>query len=159
MLFGFLIPEELIIPVKGADQNSYNKKSFWHYPWGKSGVHKGVDIFAKEGTEVVSGTNGIVLFSGKIEVGGNIIIILGSKWRLHYFAHLKEINSKRFEIVFRNKRIGSVGTTGNASGKPPHLHYSIITFVPYPWRIDLSIQGWKKMFFLNPIEILEKIDG
>ena len=38
--------------------------------------------------------------------------------------------------------------------KPPHLHYSIFTLVPYPWRIDGSKQGWMKMFFLDPIYYL-----
>lgn len=46
--------------------------------------------------------------------------------------------------------------TGNAKGKPPHLHYSIITLFPYLWRVDRSEQGWKKMFYLNPIAYLAK---
>jgi murein DD-endopeptidase MepM/ murein hydrolase activator NlpD len=54
----------------------------------------------------------------------------------------------------QGERIGAVGTTGNAKGKSPHLHYSIMTLVPYPWRIDNGKQGWKKMFYLNPINYL-----
>ena len=41
-----------IIPVKGATINDWNSESFWHYPWGKSVVHHGIDIFAKKGTSV-----------------------------------------------------------------------------------------------------------
>ncbi len=46
------------MPVAGATISSYNQNSFWAYPWGKSVTHKGVDIFAKEGTAVLSSTGG-----------------------------------------------------------------------------------------------------
>jgi hypothetical protein len=52
--------------------------------------------------------------------------------------------------------LGRVGTSGNAIGKPAHLHYSIISLLPLPWRMDTSAQGWKKMFFLNPHELLKR---
>jgi peptidoglycan LD-endopeptidase LytH len=82
-------------------------------------------------------------------------LIIGAKWRLHYYAHLRDIETGLFSWTNRGETIGTVGTTGNAKGKSPHLHYSIITVVPYPWRIDGAQQGWKKMFYLNPIYYLE----
>ena len=144
--------EKLMMPVSGANVNSYNKKSFWFYPWGKSGTHKGVDIFASEGTPILASTSGLILFAGEIEVGGNVVILLGSKWRIHYYAHLKEIKTLSFSFVKSGTLVGSVGTTGNAKGKPPHLHYAIVTLIPYLWRIDLQKEGWKKIFYLNPID-------
>lgn len=153
-LFGFLIPEEFIIPVEKADKNSFNHKAFWYYPWGKSITHKGIDIFANEKTPVLSSTGGIVVFHGEIQMGGRVVVILGPKWKLYYYAHLNDINASLFSITKKGERIGSVGTTGNAKGKQPHLHYSIITLVPYIWRIDGDRQGWKKMFYLNPIDYL-----
>ena len=51
--------------------------------------------------------------------------------------------------------IGKVGNTGNTAGKPTHLHYSIETLFPYVWLYDSkSIEGWKKMFYLNPVKEL-----
>jgi peptidoglycan LD-endopeptidase LytH len=155
IIVGLLIPQRLSMPVVGATKSSYNQKSFWYYPWGKSVTHKGVDIFAKEGTKVCASTSGIVIYSGQIEMGGNVIFILGAKWRFHYYAHLKEIKAHKFSWIKRGEVIGLVGTTGDAIGKPPHLHYSIITLIPYIWRIDKDHQGWKKMFYLNPIVYLE----
>lgn len=139
------------MPVKGATNSDYNSESFWYYPWGKSITHKGVDIFAMKGTSVNSSTSGLVLFASKIKMGGKFVLILGPKWRLHYYAHLNSINTKRFSWVNHQTVIGTVGTSGNAVGKPPHLHYSILTPIPYIWRIDSDRQGWKKMFYLNPI--------
>ena len=52
LIIGFLIPQNLKMPVKGATKSDYNSKSFWFYPWGKSVTHKGIDIFAKKGTEI-----------------------------------------------------------------------------------------------------------
>jgi murein DD-endopeptidase MepM/ murein hydrolase activator NlpD len=154
LLTGFLIPEKFSMPVKGAGKTSYNQQSFWAYPWGTSVTHKGVDIFAKQGTDVVSSTGGLVLYTGTIKKGGNVVLVLGPKWRLHYYAHLKEIKTSTLSFVNSKKIIGTVGTTGNAVGKAPHLHYTIRSIIPIPWRKDDAIQGWKKMFYLNPVEYL-----
>ncbi len=155
LFIGFLIPQNLKMPVEGAKQSDYNSKSFWFYPWGKSVTHKGVDIFARKGTAVYSSTTGIVLSSGEIKRGGNFVLILGPKWRLHYYAHLDKVKVTSLSFVNRNSKIGTVGTSGNAVGKAPHLHYSILTLVPYIWRIDDDKQGWKKMLYLNPIKYFE----
>ena len=155
LIIGFLIPQNLKMPVKGATKSDYNSKSFWFFPWGKSVTHKGVDIFAKKGTEINSSTSGLVLYSGEISMGGKIVIILGPKWRLHYYAHLNELKTSSLSLVNKKSTIGTVGTSGNAAGKSPHLHYSILTIIPYVWKIDSDKQGWKKMFYLNPIEYLK----
>ena len=152
LFIGFTIPQNLKMPVKGASKSDYNSKSFWYYPWGRSVTHKGVDIFAKNGTEINASTKGIVLYAGNISMGGNVILILGPKWRLHYYAHLNEIKTTKFNVINHNSLIGTVGDSGNAKGKSPHLHYSIFSLIPYVWRIDTDKQGWKKMFYLNPID-------
>jgi peptidoglycan LD-endopeptidase LytH len=155
IIAGLLLPQNFTMPVDGATTKSYHPASFWYYPWGKSVTHKGIDIFAKEGTTVVSSTSGLVLYCGKISMGGNVILVLGPKWRLHYYAHLQTITTTTFSWVSNKQKIATVGTTGNAVGKSPHLHYSIVSIIPYLWRIDGSKQGWKKMFYLNPIDYIE----
>ena len=153
---GILIPQNLKMPVVGADSNSYNHETFWYEGWGTSIVHKGVDIFATKGTGVHSGTMGIVLLATEYGKGGKFVVILGPKWRLHYYAHLDEIKTKPFSFVTQNTEIGTVGKTGNAATTPAHLHYGIGTLIPYPWRIDDAPLGWQKMFYLNPIDYLSK---
>ena len=143
------------MPVQGATSADYNQESFWYYPWGRSVTHKGVDIFARKGTHIHSSTIGLVLLCGEVGMGGKSILILGPKWRLHYYAHLHEITTENFSFVGKSSVIGTVGASGNAAGKPPHLHYSIFTPIPYLWRVDQERQGWKKMFYLNPIDYFE----
>ena len=151
---GFLIPERFTLPVEGLAKADYNQKSFWAYPWGKSVTHKGVDIFAKSGSKVLSPIDGIVIRTGNSDRAGNFIAILGPKWRVHYHAHLASSVVKTGQRLKPGDYIGTVGATGNAQGKAPHLHYSIYSMIPLPWRYDDSIQGWKKAFFINPIPYL-----
>ena len=150
LALGLCIPQRGVIPVQHATSRDWNANSFWFAPWGKSGVHKGIDIFAPKGTRVISSTSGLVVYTGNIAMGGNVVAILGPKWRLNYYAHLDSINTKTLSWASRGDPIGAVGSTGNAAGKPPHLHYSVMSLVPYPWRVSTETQGWKKMFMLNP---------
>ena len=156
IVIGLLIPQNLKMPVVGADNNSYNHETFWYEGWGSSIVHKGIDVFAKKGTSVHSATKGIVLITTEYGKGGKFVLILGPKWRLHYYAHLDEIKTERFAFVTQDTEIGTVGNTGNAINTPAHLHYGIGTLVLYPWRIDKAPLGWQKMFYLNPIDYLTK---
>lgn len=156
---GFCLPERLFIPVQGATRADWNPKSFGFYPWGKSGVHKGIDIFAKEGTPVIAASSGLVVNAGVTPDGGNVISILGPQWRVHYYAHLKSVRVRTGDLVSRGERIGTVGSTGNAVGKPPHLHYAIITQVPYPWLYQNDHLGFDRIFFLNPNELLHGATG
>lgn len=150
LAIGFLIPERIRTPVVGADKSDWNPKSFWFEPWGTSGVHKGIDIFSKPGAEIISTTDGLVVYKGYLNKGGNVVIVLGPKWRLHYFAHLNTIHTSILSFVGSGSPIGTVGDSGNAKGKPHHLHYSIVRLFPAPWAMDSSTQGYKKAFFIDP---------
>ncbi|MGV3637839.1 MAG: M23 family metallopeptidase [Flavobacteriales bacterium] len=150
VLIGLALPQPRRMPVAGADRHSFAHDSFWFYPWGRSGTHKGIDIYAAKGTPIRAAAGGLVLYAGTKEVGGNIVVVLGPKWRLFYYAHLDTIAIRTAAIVASGEHLGTVGNSGNAAGKPPHLHYAIFTLLPYPWRIDGDHQGWKKAFYLDP---------
>jgi peptidoglycan LD-endopeptidase LytH len=151
-LLGFLIPEgKRQIPVAGASSKDWNPQSFWYYPWGLSGVHKGIDIFAKEGTPVIAAAKSMVIYSGSIATGGNVVLMLGVKWRFYYYAHLKDISANAGQWRNAGEKIGTVGTSGNAAGKPPHLHFSIRTLFPALNQYDSrQKESWRKMFYIDP---------
>lgn len=156
LVLGLVVPERVRIPVAGATARDWNARSFWFEPWGTSGVHKGIDIFGKLGTPVLSTTDGIVLFTGEIAKGGKVVLVLGPGWRLHYLAHLDRITTHALAPVASGSAIGTVGASGNAQGKPPHLHYSIVRLLPAPWKIDRATQGYKKAFFIDPGTYLQQ---
>ncbi len=151
ILIGFLIPQHMIIPVQGATTKDWDDNSFWAYPWGSSITHKGIDIFAEKGTPIIAATNGLVIYTYEGGKGGKSVMVLGPKWRFHYYAHMDEIKTFPLKPVKRGAVLGTVGNTGNAINTPPHLHYVITTPFPYfRLRDDEAVQGWKKMFYLDP---------
>jgi peptidoglycan LD-endopeptidase LytH len=152
LALGLAIPARGVIPVQNATSKDWNANSFWFAPWGKSGVHKGIDIFSNKGTPVIASTSGLVIYRGNITMGGNIVAVLGPKWRIYYYAHLDSIHAKPLSWASKSEIIGTVGNTGNAAGKPTHLHYSVLSFVPYSLQFSSKSQGWKRLFFMNPAD-------
>ena len=147
-----LLPTKIQNPVEGCGRESYNQKSFWH-PWGNH-RHAGIDIFAKKGTKVHPAIGGIVVATAhNLGLGGNFILIFSSGFRFHYYAHLNEIDTHMGAIVTQKSVIGKVGNTGNAKGKPHHLHYSISSIIPQgDWRWEAK----QILFYINPIRELER---
>ena len=158
-LAAFLRPQEPIIPVAGATIHDWNHETFWYHPWGAKGIHDGIDIFADRGTPALSPVHGFVVLAGTAGLGGNVVFVLGPDFRLHYLAHLDTVEVIQGQVVSQGQRVGLVGNSGSAKNSPPHLHYSIISIVPQPDRIDDAPRAWMKMFFLNPHEILMEAVG
>lgn len=86
-----------------------------------TGSHYGTDIFAAKGTPVVAVESGTLTKVGWNTLGG---------WRLwlnghYYYAHLDRYapGIKEGVHVEAGQVLGYVGTTGDAKGTPPHLHF------------------------------------
>ncbi|MFO7736053.1 MAG: M23 family metallopeptidase [bacterium] len=89
----------------------------------KGAKHEGIDIGAPEGTPVYSAGSGKVLYSGKREGYGNVIIIQHpGKW-ITVYAHNSRNIAKQGQKVKKGDKIALVGQTGRASG--PHLHFEV----------------------------------
>ena len=101
--------------------------------WGasRSGgrVHEGQDIFAVQGTQVRSATEGYVVRVGENSLGGKTVFVMGAGGRRYYYAHLDDYarGLSLGDYVTPQTLIGYVGTTGNAKGTPPHLHFGVYT--------------------------------
>ena len=85
--------------------------------------HKGVDLFAPQGTPIYATTDGRVVKSGFHNTAGNRIWLLGQGGNSFGFMHLDKIMVAEGQEVKAGQVIGTVGRTGNAKSTPPHLHF------------------------------------
>lgn len=101
----------------------------WQAARGSSRRHEGQDIFAPRGTPVLSATEGYITKVGENSLGGNTVSVIGAGGRVYYYAHLDLYapNLAEGDHVTTETLLGYVGTTGNAQGTPPHLHFGIYT--------------------------------
>jgi murein DD-endopeptidase MepM/ murein hydrolase activator NlpD len=130
-------------PVQNGSRKDYDQHSFGAPRVGHK--HKGVDIFAPKGTNVISATRGFVIYTGVLKLGGNVVLVLGPDFRVYYYAHLDTILTNKFTLVEKEQIIGRVGKTGNARTTPPHLHFSISKIIPLNGKV-----------FYDPVPILNK---
>lgn len=118
-------PDALPVPVQGVA--AARIADTYGAPRGRDRTHQGVDIFAKRGTPVRSSTRGVLVSVREGGLGGRQAWVLGPAGERHYYAHLDDwapgLAAKR--VVAAGDLLGFVGTTGNARGTPPHLHYGI----------------------------------
>ena len=99
----------------------------WHAPRGSDRLHEGQDIFAPRGTPVLSATEGYIVNIGENNLGGQTVSVIGAGGRTYYYAHLESYAPQIAEgdYVTTKTLLGYVGTTGNAGGTPPHLHFGV----------------------------------
>jgi len=91
-------------------------------------THMGTDIFAPEGSAVLAVENGQA-WTAEDPKGGNVVYLEGEKsGARYYYAHLKDFSpfvAPEKRSVTAGALLGTVGTSGNAAGRPPHLHMQL----------------------------------
>lgn len=90
-------------------------------------LHTGTDIRASRNTEILSATDGVVLYIGFSAIPGNYVIIRDPAGYEYHYYHMSQ-RSKHVsegETVRQGQAIGLVGSTGNSVAN--HLHLAIVT--------------------------------
>jgi murein DD-endopeptidase MepM/ murein hydrolase activator NlpD len=90
--------------------------------------HAGSDFAAPDGTPIVSVTDGIVLYAGRMDGFGNVIIITSTVDGapvVFFYGHEWDsgIHVTTGQAVTAGQHIGDVGANGHATG--PHLHLEV----------------------------------
>jgi murein DD-endopeptidase MepM/ murein hydrolase activator NlpD len=88
------------------------------------GLHRGTDIFAPEGTPVFAVDSGNARATEDPK-GGTVLYLTSTDGTVYYYAHLAEYVGSYPRNVQAGEILATVGTTGNAQGKAPHLHFEI----------------------------------
>jgi murein DD-endopeptidase MepM/ murein hydrolase activator NlpD len=118
---------KLAVPVGGV--RAGQSKDSWHAPRSDGRLHEGQDIFAGRGAAVHSATEGYVVRVGESLLGGKTVFVPGAGGRSYFYAHLDSYGAgvAAGDYVTPETVPGYVGTTGNAAGTPPHLHFGVYT--------------------------------
>ena len=85
-------------------------------------MHEGVDIFAPEG-EPVYAIEGGMAYATEGENQGVGVSLVTSDGSRYTYAHLSDREGEFPRKVEPGELLGYVGTTGNAVGTVPHLHF------------------------------------
>ncbi len=117
------------------------------------GWHHGEDIFAPIGAPVLAVAPGTVFSVGWNDIGGNRLWLRDENGNEFYYAHLSAfstlaVNGARVEA---GDVLGFVGTSGDAEGTPPHLHFEIhpvyLLFMGYDGVINPypHLMAWRRL--------------
>ncbi|HUS13107.1 MAG TPA: M23 family metallopeptidase, partial [Pyrinomonadaceae bacterium] len=119
--------QKLAMPVHGVTKSQIGDT--WQTPRDGNRRHEGQDIFASRGTPVLSATEGYIVKVGENSLGGQTVSVVGAGGRIYYYAHLDSYapHLAPGDRVTTQTVLGYVGTTGNAAGTPPHLHFGVYT--------------------------------
>ncbi len=128
---GYVFP--IYGPASTSDSFGAPRTTTWHH---------GVDIFAALGAPVLAVADGTLFNVGWNDVGGNRLWVRDGAGNEFYYAHLSAYSplAKENARVKAGDVIGFVGTTGDAAGTPPHLHFEIhpreLLWMGYDGAID-----------------------
>ena len=142
---------DLLIPVLNVKPSDLSD-TFTDSRGGGTRLHEAIDIMAPRGTSVVAAAPGTIERLFRSEAGGNTIYVRSSDGEtIHYYAHMDEYAEglREGQRVRRGQRLGTVGSTGNASPEAPHLHFAILQTTP-------DAEWWEPANAINPYTILSR---
>lgn len=86
--------------------------------------HRGIDYYAPRGTPVYSAGDGTVTRSDYSRTNGHHVFVKHAGSIETHYLHFTKRNVKKGQKVKQGQTIGTVGSTGLATG--PHLHYEFV---------------------------------
>lgn len=110
----------LVFPVDG----DVHWRDTWGAPRSGGRSHAGTDIYAQKGTPVVAVEPGWATASDG-NLGGLQVALTARDGTIYLYAHLDERTGPYPRAVTTREQLGTVGSSGNAAGGPPHLHFEV----------------------------------
>lgn len=100
---------------------------------GASSYHKGIDIGAAGGADIVAAAGGTVIFAGYSNSAGNYVTISHGNGLYSVYMHCSSLLAAGGEKVSQGQVIAKVGSTGISTGN--HLHFGVSLNGSYvnPW--------------------------
>jgi murein DD-endopeptidase MepM/ murein hydrolase activator NlpD len=111
-------------PVNFRYISSSFKKNRFHPVQKRWKAHRGVDYAADRGTPVMAAGDGKVIKAAYDRYNGHHVFIQHGENYVTKYLHFTKRKVKKGQTVKQGQVIGTVGSTGLASG--PHLHYEFL---------------------------------
>ena len=86
--------------------------------------HKGMDIANRHGSPIRAPADGVVAYSARKGLLGNVVVIDHGHGFVTRFGHIHKALKKRGDSVKRGEIIAEMGNTGRSTG--PHVHYEVM---------------------------------
>lgn len=101
---------------------------------GASSYHKGIDIGASYGADIVAAADGTVVFAGYSNSAGNYVTVSHGGGLYTVYMHCSSLKVSKGQSVSRGQVIAKVGSTGISTGN--HLHFGVSLNGSYvnPWN-------------------------
>lgn len=117
--------KELPIPILMGISMRQITPNFGDPRGGGTRTHEGLDIMAPKGAYIVSPTDAVVTGLGTGDYSGKYVYTANPGGERFAYIHLDTIDVKYGQVLKAGDLVGTVGSTGNASGGAPHLHFEI----------------------------------
>ena len=134
-------PSGGVCPVKGPARIGQG----WGAPRdGGRRRHQGIDLLAGAGTPLVAVTSGTItrLSNQDRGRGGISLWLRDARGTAYYYAHNQHNLVRLGQRVQAGQVIARVGSTGNARGGPPHLHFQLHPGGGRPVSPDALVRRW-----------------
>lgn len=100
--------------------------------------HKGLDLAAPRGTDILATADGVVTFAGRVSLGqsvswwrfGNVVVIDHAGRFMTIYAHCDSVAVKKGQAIKQGQTIATVGSTGWSTNS--HLHYEVRSDIELP---------------------------
>lgn len=101
---------------------------------GASTYHRGIDIGAAYGADIVAAADGTVVFAGYSNSAGNYVTVSHGGGLYTVYMHCSSLVVSKGQTVSRGQVIAKVGSTGISTGN--HLHFGVSLNGSYvnPWN-------------------------
>lgn len=133
------------VPSKYATSSKFGMKRVVNGKLLDDYFHSGLDFRAPAGTPIVSCAPGKVVLVGlKWRLHGNCVAVDHGQGVISIYIHMTSVGVKVGQEVEAGQKLGTVGSTGRASG--PHLHWSLyvnnVATNPQPWIAVPNSKVW-----------------
>jgi murein DD-endopeptidase MepM/ murein hydrolase activator NlpD len=112
-------------------------------------AHMGIDLASVAKAQVPAANSGKIVFTGKLALHGNTVIIDHGFNIFSLYSHLSSIYVKKGAFVSKKDIIGKTGSTGLALGD--HLHFSMIVGSVFVNPVEWWDMSWIKNNILTKI--------